>query len=113
VGFALENFDAVGQYREQENGVVIDATGSVPGMAGGVSGPVELVKKIAQAEATHACFASHWMNFAYGRTLGAEEQATQAAVKGAFRASGYNVKALLLALTQTDAFLYLPAEVSP
>ena len=113
VGFALENFDAVGQYRERENGVLIDASGSVPGMAGEVSGPVELVKKIAESESTHACFASHWMNFAYGRTLGAEEQATQQAVVAAFRASNYNIKELLLALTQTDAFLYLPEEVAP
>ncbi len=53
------------------------------------------------------------MNFAYGRTLGAEEQATQQAVVAAFRASNYNIKELLLALTQTDAFLYLPEEVAP
>jgi len=32
-----------------------------------------------------------------------------AEVLNTFAKSGYNVKQLLLALTQTDAFLYLPA----
>ncbi|HET6146062.1 MAG TPA: DUF1592 domain-containing protein [Polyangia bacterium] len=109
IGFALENFDPVGQYRTQENGVTIDATSTVPGL-GPVNGPVELAQKIADSEEAQTCFASHWMDFGYGRTLGAEDACTAEAVNDGFKKSGYNVKQLLLALTQTDAFLYLPAE---
>jgi hypothetical protein len=110
VGFALENFDPIGQYRVQENGVTIDASGSVPGTTGTVNGPVELVQKIAGSEEVQTCFASHWMDFGYGRTVGTDDQCTRIAVNDAFKKSGYNVKQLLLALTQTDAFLYLPAQ---
>jgi Protein of unknown function (DUF1592)/Protein of unknown function (DUF1588)/Protein of unknown function (DUF1587)/Protein of unknown function (DUF1595)/Protein of unknown function (DUF1585) len=110
VGFALENFDPIGQYRVQENGVTIDASGSLPGTTGTVNGPVELVQKIASSEEAQTCFASHWLDFGYGRTVGADDLCTQAAVNDAFKKSGYNVKQLLLALTQTDAFLYLPAQ---
>jgi hypothetical protein len=52
------------------------------------------------------------MRFAYGRSLesagadGCNYQATRLA----FQSSGYNVKQLLLALTQTDGFLYRPAQ---
>jgi len=35
---------------------------------------------------------------------------TEAQLEKAFAESGGNVKALLVALTQTDAFLYLPAD---
>ncbi len=110
IGLALENYDAVGLYRDTENGVVIDASGSVPDTDGTVNGPIELVQKIAGAEATQTCFASHWADFAYGRKLDQSEDdvCTQQGLNSAFKASGYNVKQLLLSLTQTDAFLYLP-----
>ncbi len=110
IGFALENFDPIGQYRGDENGVTIDPSGNVPGSIGMVSGPVELAKKLASSEAAQTCFASHWMNFAYGRSMGNADAATQTAIQDEFKQSGYNVKQLLLALTQTDAFLYLPAQ---
>jgi hypothetical protein len=109
-GFALENFDAIGAYRERENGVLIDASGSLPGSSGSVSGPVELVKALADSERVQRCFATHWMDFAYGRTLRDEEAATQTSVQEAFSASGHDITELLVALTQTDAFLYLPAD---
>jgi hypothetical protein len=108
LGFPLENYDAIGQWRDTENGVTIDASGGVPGTPGTIDGPVGLVKKLAETEATHACFAKHWMNFAYGRTLDADEMRTQQDVQAAFKASEYNVKELLLALAQSEAFLYLP-----
>ncbi len=111
VGLALENYDALGQWRDQENGVTIDASGSVPGVQGTVNGPVELAAKVAEAEQTHACFALHWLNFAYGRTMDASDTCLKQSVQAAFAESGYDVKQLLLSLTQTDAFLYLPAPV--
>jgi uncharacterized protein DUF1588/uncharacterized protein DUF1592 len=35
VGFAFEHFDGFGKHRDQENGVAIDATGSIAGMPSG------------------------------------------------------------------------------
>jgi Protein of unknown function (DUF1592)/Protein of unknown function (DUF1588)/Protein of unknown function (DUF1587)/Protein of unknown function (DUF1595)/Protein of unknown function (DUF1585) len=112
VGLALENYDAVGLWRDSENGVTIDASGSVPGTEGTVNGPIELVRKIAEAPETHACFARHWADFAYGRTLGTDDEDTcvRDAVTASFTESGYDIQELMLALTQTDAFLYLPEE---
>lgn len=111
MGLALENYDPVGQWRDQENNVTIDSSGSVPGTTGATNGPVEMLQKLATAEATQTCFATQWLKYAYGRKMAATEDAcTQQTVQTAFKASGYNVKQLLLALTQTDAFLYLPAQ---
>jgi len=110
VGLALENYDPVGLWRDQENGVTIDASGSVPGVPGEVGGPVELVRKIAESPETHACFAENWMNYAYGRTLDADDDCVSDGIKAGFTDSGYDIQELLLALTQSDAFLYMPKE---
>jgi len=49
------------------------------------------------------------MNFGYGRTLGPNEQCAVESVRTKFKDSGYNIQEMLLALTQSDAFLTLPA----
>jgi hypothetical protein len=108
IGFALENFDPVGQYRTEENGVMIDASGTIPGTEEPIVGGVGLARWLAETSDTQSCFALHWLEFAHGRTFGVEDQCTRAAVNTAFEESGYNVKEMLLALTQTDAFLYYP-----
>jgi hypothetical protein len=110
VGLAFENYDAIGQWRDRENGVLIDARGSVPGVEGEVDGPVELVRNLAESPKTHACFATHWSNFAYGRTVGDDEDCLAQQIEDAFVASGYDIAQLLIDLTQTEAFLYLPEE---
>ncbi|WP_437640056.1 DUF1592 domain-containing protein [Sorangium sp. So ce854] len=107
VGFAFENYDAVGLYRTTENDVVIDPSGTVPGELGDVSGPIELAQKLAESEDVQRCFSKRWAEYAYGLTLRAEDACTGQAIRDAFKASGYNVKQLLIDLTQTDAFLYL------
>lgn len=109
VGFAFENYDAIGQWRDTENGVTIDASGQVPGGTP-VSGPVELVKSLAATDAAQACFAQHWLEFGYGKTLDTGDLCAQEAITNAFKASGGNIKKLLVDLTQTDAFLYMPAK---
>jgi hypothetical protein len=111
VGFALENFDAVGLWRDQDNGITIDASGALPGIGGKFDNAVGMIDEIAEADETHACFVSHWLNFASGRLIDADDEPCVAArMKIAFKESGYNVKRLLLELTQSDAFLYMPAE---
>jgi hypothetical protein len=106
VGLAMENFDAVGLYRDQENGVTIDASGAVPGTQGTVNGAPELARKLATADSAQTCFANHWMELAYGKTLTPDDECVRASLAIAFQKANYNVKQLLLQLTQTDAFLY-------
>ena len=106
IGLTLENYDAVGRWRDQENGITIDPSGAVPGV-GEVAGPLELVSAIASAEGTHACFVEHWSNFAYGRTATEADACTQDRLIEQFEASGHDIQQLLLDLTQTDDFLYL------
>jgi hypothetical protein len=109
VGYALENFDVIGQYRTQENGVTIDVSGQTA-LLGETpfNGAIELGQRIAASEEAQKCFAGQWMNFGYGRTVVDDETCTITNVQNKFKETGYNIKELLLALTQSDAFLYLP-----
>jgi len=106
IGFALENFDPVGRYRTEENGVTIDASGQIPGADDAIVGGVELARWLAETSDAQSCFASHWLEFAYGRTLGQGDECTRATVNTAFEDASYNIQEMLLALTQTDAFLH-------
>lgn len=107
-GFALENFNVVGLWRDAENDVPIDASGDAP-LLGKFNGPLELEALLAQSEDVQQCFASNWMNFGYGRTLAPAEDCGVESVRRQFKESGYNVQQLLVALTQSTAFLSLPA----
>jgi hypothetical protein len=75
--------------------------------AGTASGPVELVRLLASSEEMQTCFATNWMQFAYGRVLDEQDDCNEQSVQTAFKSADFKVKQLLLALTQTDAFQYL------
>jgi hypothetical protein len=111
IGLTFESFDAVGKFRTTENDVTIDTSGQLPGTPNMVANAVELVRAVAAEEETQDCFASRWADYAYGRSVHPADPADACLleqVRAAFKTSGYNVKQLLLDLTQTDAFLYLP-----
>jgi len=113
MGLALENYDAVGRWRDEENGATIDASGTVPDYEGAIDGPVELSRALASTEALNHCFAEHWMSFAYGHALDidhAGDAATKTRVEEAFAASEFDIIELIVALTQTPSFLSLPTE---
>ncbi len=108
VGFGLENFDAVGLWRDRENDVLIDATGVLAASGASFDGPVELAEVLAATPEVQNCFATTWGNYAFGLTLGEDDVCTQDAVESAFSTADHNVQEFLVSLTQTDAFLYLP-----
>ena len=59
LGFALENFDAVGRYREKERDKPIDATGSYETRAGDTvkfAGAKELARFLAESPEVHTAF---------------------------------------------------------
>jgi hypothetical protein len=121
LGLPFENYDAVGLYRTAEHwtdpntqvsyDTPIDASGAVPGVDGTAANGIELVKLLATSPEVGTCFASHWIRFTYGRSLDSTADAcNQQSVDTAFASNGYNIKQLLLAITQSDGFLYRPAQ---
>ena len=107
------HIDPTGKWRDQENGLTIDASGDLPSVPGPFNTPFELIEKLASSEKTQQCLAENWMTFAYARKLEAADSCSKQSVNEAFAASGSNVKQLLVALTQAPAFLYLSSPETP
>ena len=101
VGFGFERFDAIGQYRETENGQPIDGVGDmndVEALGRGTRAPFsslpELASTLAASESARRCFVQTAQGYTLGDTaLGANSCATRA---GRFAASGGNIRELLL-----------------
>ncbi len=108
IGLGMENYDGVGRYRTTENGKPVDATGEL--LATDVDGPfdggVELAHQLAQSEQVRECVARQWFRFAFGRLEGDGDACSLDTLHLAFADSDYDVRALLIELVRTDAFLY-------
>jgi hypothetical protein len=120
VGFGFERYDQLGRYRAEENGLPVDESGEVVGiveesMNGPFAGAVELSERIAQSTQARSCLAANWYRYTFGRQELPEDVCSVAQVQERFEKAEGNLKELLVALTQTDAFLYRPAiaEVAP
>lgn len=111
LGFAFENFDSLGRFRSQEHGLDIDAKVDVTGL-GPTNGPIELVQKLASLPEAQACFARRFAEFGLGKSLASDpaDACLTKDIAQRFQAAGFDVRKLLISLTQTDAFLYLPKD---
>jgi hypothetical protein len=69
IGFGLEHFDPVGRWRDTDNGIAIDATGSVPGSNAAFDGAVSLAAAIGDDPRFLGCMVRKLMTYAVGRTL--------------------------------------------
>ncbi len=110
-GFAFENYDATGKWRDTENGVAIDATGSA--LAGddkiAFSGPMDFVQKVEKHPATGACYAKNWLRFAYGRKEQTVDSCTIRSL-GKKLQTGASIKDLLVELATSPTFRSRPAK---
>jgi hypothetical protein len=109
IGFGFEHYDGIGQWRDKDQGFAVDASGSLYAtrdIDGPFYGAVELAKELAVSAEVRQCVATQWFRFGYGRAEGKTDACAMHEIQGAFAASGNNIKELLVALTQTEAFLY-------
>lgn len=66
IGLGLENYDAIGSYRETENGAAIDASGALPD-GRTFSGPADLRALLAKDLAFSQCLVENLYTYALGR----------------------------------------------
>ncbi len=115
IGFIFEHYDGVGQWRDQQNGKDIDAVGEVvqtDDLDGTYDGAIELAQALATSTQVQECVSSQWFRFSYNRSVTPEDSCSLDQINEAFVASNFNVRELLVALTQTNAFLYRRAVVA-
>jgi hypothetical protein len=112
LGFAFENYDAIGGYRATENGLPVDATGSFVTPAGGTiefDNAIELMQQLAESYEVDHCIATNWARFILNRR---EVDADLGSLEAAYRASGagpttdFSIRDFITEFVQSTAFRY-------
>jgi hypothetical protein len=126
IGFGLENFDAIGRWRDKETVLIetendeeeddpgkpkkfdltIEAQGEIAGLPNSAfSEPKQLGRILAESAVCQECIVRQMFRYAYGRRETASDEATIDALFAAFRGSGFRFKDLLIALVRSPEFL--------
>jgi len=105
LGFALENFDAVGQWRTTEAGAPIDASGMLPN-GSTFQGPAGLrAALLARREQFVGAFTEKLLAYALGRQLEAIDMpAVRAVVRGS-RPDGYRWHSIISGIVRSQPFM--------
>jgi len=113
IGVVFEGFDAVGRARTMdEGGKPVDTTSTITAthdMDGPVADVVALGKSLANSQEMRDCYLTQSFRFFYGRDFTSADQCSMAELLIAFRDGKQSLSELIVALTQTDQFLYRPA----
>lgn len=109
LGFPFEHYDAVGRWRDDENGLPIDASGEIAGVSdpdllGPVDDAVQMAERLAGSSDFTECMTTQWMTFALGRVPDPDLDACSLSQAGQVVAQTGDVQDLLVAIVLSDAF---------
>jgi hypothetical protein len=110
IGFSLENFDALGAWRDVwENGETVNAEGTLNGATfDGAAGMLQhvLVNDPVLATRAQQCYAERWFEYAVGREAGIDDHCSIDTIGDRFVANGGNIRSLLVDIAMSDAFRF-------
>jgi hypothetical protein len=108
IGLAFEHYDAIGAYRTTDGPSPVDASGEIidggDDIAGPFVGALELGQKLAQSPTAQSCLANQWFRFALDRIESVDDACSIQSIHDGFRASGGNVRQLLVSIAKSEAF---------
>ncbi|WP_245824564.1 DUF1592 domain-containing protein [Sphingomonas azotifigens] len=105
LGFALENFDAVGAYRTTDVGQTIDASAVLPDGTrfAGIDGLQQIL--LARKDEFTGAFTQRLLTYALGRGLGGQDMPTVRKVARTAAADGYRIQTIVRGIVTSDPFL--------
>ena len=109
MGLGFENYDPLGRWRTLDQGLPIDASGTIistDDMNGDFVGGVQLATKIAGSNQVRQCLVRQWFRFANGRSEIPADECTLESLYGQFDTEGHDMRQLLGNLAMSDAFRY-------
>lgn len=113
LGVVFEGFDAVGRARTtDESGKPVDTTSTITAtrdLNGPVADAAALGKALASSQEVRDCYVTQSFRFFYGREYTAADQCSMAQLFISFRDHKQSLSEMIVALTQTDQFMYRPA----
>ena len=111
LGLPFEIYNHAGIYRTTEFEKPVDAKGEIidsgdPSLDGPVANALEMIDKLAHSERVEQVFVRHAFRFWMGRNETLHDRPVLQAAHKAYRESGGSMKALILSLVTSDAFLF-------
>jgi hypothetical protein len=106
LGFPFESYDAIGRERALDNGLPVDpsSVATLDGEPVSVKDGVELAQRIAESPQAHACYARHWLEYAYGRPATARDGALISQLGAESVQGKLSIKGLILQLLAAPQF---------
>jgi hypothetical protein len=106
-GFALENFDGIGGHRQTDNGLELDVSGTLDGVA--FDGPVELATVLSDHPELRGCFARQIYRYASGTSERNNDELVASLVAIGDETDA-NVRDLLVELVASEGFRHFRSE---
>ena len=113
LGYALENFDAAGRFRQKEKNRDIDASGSYLQQSGELakfSGAKGLGKFLANSDEVHLAFVEQLFQHVVKQPIQAYGSGQKEKLRDLFVSSEFNVNVLLAEIATVSAFDHPPAD---
>jgi hypothetical protein len=110
LGFALEHFDSIGQYRATEDGLSIDATGTNDGVT--FDGEAQLGTMLRQSSRAMTCMMSNFYRAANGRLDATADSALIDTLEQTLTLKRYVWRELVAEFVASEAFRSAPASVT-
>jgi len=110
MGFALENYDGAGLWRDRDNNLPIDATGTMPETGTPFNGAAELSNVMAADPRFPACVAKNVLTYALGRKMGDADLPAIEDMGKKFSAAGFKFPALVGLVATSPLMTHRQAE---
>lgn len=107
VGFGLENFDAIGSWREADGRETIDPSGTLPG-GRKFNGPLDLVQILVEDKKAEfsRCMATKMLTYALGRGLGVSDRCTVSSIVNKLSEEEYRFATLVKSIVTSQPFTF-------
>jgi hypothetical protein len=115
LGLPFEMFNHAGIFRTTELNMPVNATGEIiasgdPSLDGPVTNALEMIEKLAHSQRVEQVFVRHAFRFWMGRNETLHDGPVLQHAHAAYRNNGGSMKALIISLLTSDAFLYRKVE---
>jgi hypothetical protein len=111
LGFAFENYDAIGQWRETDSGKPVDASATfeLDEQTVSYANAVELSQFLAKSPMVHECYSQSLLEYILGRPVTEDEAVVKTKVAGASN-SGATMQDLVAKIATLETFRARPQE---
>lgn len=105
-GFGFEHYDAIGAYRDLDNGEPVDAAVTLTGtdITGEVDGALELSERLVESAQVKQCVVSRWFRYSRGRGVEAADACALEPLNQRFEETSGNFIELMVAIATSPEF---------